>query len=143
MKLSLKSLLALVTICAVVLAVGSCVYRNVRRQTIQLHVTSQVANRYLMPLLHLPDEAADVTIYVDFGAEEAEFAISEEAFLTWCNDRGWQMAPLTEPTVYFEPMCLPADNRIVRQGYTFWPAHGQGVFDAERCRACFWTSTFP
>ena len=145
MKFSLKSLLMLVAAVAVLILVGSFMLRAYQQHAgaTRTGVSSQTANQLLSPSLMLPDAASDVTVYVDFGAAESEFAISEAAFLAWCNSRGWSPEPISTPTTYFNPMWLPADTRSVKRGYTFAPPDGQGVFDSDRSRACFWTSTFP
>ena len=135
----------LVAAVAVLILVGSFMLRAYQQHAgaTRTGVSSQTANQLLSPSLMLPDAASDVTVYVDFGAAESEFAISEAAFLAWCNSRGWSPEPISTPTTYFNPMWLPADTRSVKRGYTFAPPDGQGVFDSDRSRACFWTSTFP
>ena len=145
MKFSLKSLLLLVAAVTVLILVGSFILRAYQRHVgvTRTGVSSQTANQHLSPSLMLPDAASDVTVYVDFGAAESEFAISEDAFLAWCKSRGWSPEPISTPTTYFDSMWLPADARSVNRGYTFTPPDGQGVFDSDRSRACFWTSTFP
>ena len=145
MKFSLKFLLMLVAAVAILILIGSFSLRTFQQHggVSQTGVSHQTANRYLPSELTLPNQASDVTFHVDFGAAESEFAISEEAFLAWCKSRDWSCSPISTPTTYFEPMHLPADSRPVNRGYTFAPPDGQGVFDSERLRACFRTSTFP
>ena len=145
MKFSLKPLLLLVAAVSVLILIGSFAIRSYHRHAGVTHtgVSSQTANQILPASLALPDTASDITVYVDFGAAESEFAISEEAFLAWCKSQDWSCSPISTPTTYFEPMHLPADSRPVNRGYTFAPPDGQGVFDSERLRACFRTSTFP
>ena len=77
----------LVAACAVVIAVGSYVFHGYQRLAgvTRSGVSSQTANQHLSPSLALPSAATDVTVYVDFGAAESEFAISEDAFLGWCQ----------------------------------------------------------
>jgi hypothetical protein len=101
------------------------------------------ANRMLWPHLRLPDAASDVSYYVDFGAAEAEFTVPQQEFLNWCQAKGWDCRPITSTTPYFEPMAMTGDPRPVTKGYCFFPPDGQGVFDANQSRACFWVSTFP
>ena len=145
MKFSLKSLLLLVAAVSVLILIGSFAIRSYHRHAGVTHtgVSSQTANQILPASLALPDTASDITVYVDFGAAESEFAVSEDAFLAWCKSRGWTPTRISSPIPYFEPMCLQADTRSVSRGYTFVPPDGDGVFDAERSRAAFWTSTFP
>ena len=105
--------------------------------------SAEAANGWLWPELQLPPMASDVTFYTDFGVNEAEFAISEKAFLQWTQSKGWTVTPIENPILYFEPMWLKADLRPVRRGYSFAPPDGTGIFDADRNRASFWISTFP
>ena len=135
----------LVTAVAVAILIGTLFYRGYQRNVgvTRTGVSTQTANQYLPTSLALPDAASDVTVYVDFGAAESEFAITEDAFLAWCNSRGWTATPISSTIPYFEPMHLPADTQSVNRGYTFKPPDGEGVFDAERSRVAFWTSTFP
>lgn len=135
----------LVAACAIAILIGSFAFLAYQRNAgVTLSgVSSQTANQYLSSSLALSDAATDVTVYVDFGAAESEFAISEDAFLSWCDSRGWSPDPVATPTTYFDPMWLPSDTRVVNRGYTFTLPDGRGVFDADRSRACFWTSAFP
>ena len=147
MTLSFKSppvLFAIIFVFVLVL-VGGFIFRAYQQHAgvARTDVSPAVANQYLPPALVLPDAASEVTVYVDFGAAESEFSISEDAFLAWCNTRGWSTKPISTPTTYFDPVRLPADTRLVNRGYTFAPPDGKGVFDSRRSRACFWTSSFP
>jgi hypothetical protein len=144
-RFSIRSLLIIIAICAI----GIVLTLAVRRQTLWLVGTTgttasaHAANQILGDELRLPAAATDVTYYVDFGAAEAEFAVSEEDFLNWCRTKGWAVQSIESVSPYFEPMWLPSDSRPVVRGYHFSPPDGQGTFDADRSRACFWVSTFP
>ena len=144
-KYSLKTLFIFVAICAIAIVIGIRLNRATSRYvgTSENGVSTSVANKMLSAHLRLPASASDVSYYVDFGAEEAEFAISEQDFLKWCHTQGWAVEPIRSPVAYFEPMAMPDDSRQVDRGYHFSPPDGQGTFDADRSRACFWTSTFP
>lgn len=145
MRFSLRSLLLAFVICAICIVVTLAVRRQYLRHAgvSDKGVSSHTANQMLPAGLRLPDTASDVTYYVDFGAAEAEFAVSEEDFVNWCRTNGWTVEPIQSVSPYFEPMCLPTDSRPVVRGYHFSPPDGQGTFDADRSRACFWVSTFP
>lgn len=140
-----KALLVVVAICSFLSFLAWNAYRTWQRQAgiTRNGVAADVANDILWPRLRLPEDASDVTCYVDFGAAEAEFAISEESFLAWCKVNGWAVEALVTPVPYFEPMVLPEDPRVVTRGYGFTPPDGRGCFDSDRRRAGFWASTFP
>lgn len=38
----------------------------------------------------LPDSAKRITYYSDYGGTDAVFAVSEETFLAWTTEKGWQ-----------------------------------------------------
>lgn len=145
MRCNLKGLLLIVAASAVLTFLAVLVYRldEPHVSATRHGVSASIANRFLPSHLQLPDTASDVTCFVDFGAAEAEFAISEKPFLYWCKSNGWAAIPLTSPTPYFEPLALPEDTQPVTRGYAYAPPDGQGNYDAVRGRACFWTSTFP
>ena len=141
MKLKLLSLfIAAVIVCFLIAAFSF--YRIFRSSTAR-GTTATVANRVMWAGFELPASAADVTYYVDFGGCEAEFAISEADFLSWCSDRGWTVTKIDTPVPYFKPILLPDDDHLVQHGYTFSLPDGDGVYDASTSRAAFHVSTFP
>jgi hypothetical protein len=105
--------------------------------------SAQDANKYQWPALRLPEAASDVSYYIDHAWSEAEFAISENEFLQWCQASGWKTEKITRPGPYFKPQMMRDDLRPVSRGCVFYPPDGFGVFDAERSRANFRVSTFP
>ncbi len=141
MRFSLKKLLLVVTFVAV--AFGSVAsYRNYFASH-RSHTTAAVANRMIWPDHRLPPEAADVTYEVDFGGCEAEFAISEGAFLNWCESCGFEVTAIEKVVPYHDGVIMPLDSRAVAKGYAFDVPAGRGVFDVNRSRAAFWASTLP
>ncbi|HBO43034.1 MAG TPA: hypothetical protein DD670_03690 [Planctomycetaceae bacterium] len=144
MKSRSKSILLLLGLCAI-----SVVAMSVRRVYLRhagvsgYNVTASMANRMIWPELRLPAGASDVSYYVDFGRVEAEFAISGESLVEWCRSNGWTCEPIDSQRPYFEPWVLPGDSRSVANGYRFFPPDGDGIYDADRSRACFWVSNFP
>ncbi|WP_425397318.1 hypothetical protein [Aeoliella sp.] len=140
MRFGLKTLLWITT--GVALVIGSiAAYRVYPYQAVGANV--HVANRVLWDDLRLPPSASDVTFYVDRYGCEAEFAISESEFLKWCRHRGWHTSEIAAPVPYFQPVCLPDDNRPVEDGYLFEIPDGRGVYDRSRSRAAYWASIFP
>lgn len=145
MKFNLKFHLLHATALAVLILIGVYCVRGFELHggALRTGISSTVANQYLLHSLKLPDAASDVSVYVDFGAAESEFAITEDAFLEWSKANGWLVNSIIQPVAYFESIQLPSDPRLIIRGYVFEVPNGQGVFDADRSRACLCTSTFP
>lgn len=130
------------TVIALAATAGVVFFRTIGPATAR-GVSAEAANRRLWQELQLPATASDVTYYTDSGGCEAEFAISEEPFLDWCESRGWDPQPIGSPIPYFEPVLLPDDRRPVTRGYTITPRDGRGVYDTDRGRAAIVISEFP
>lgn len=141
MRYNLKILFALTTTIAI--AVGSIAAWSFYYPYQATGTSVAVANRVLWDDLKLPSGASDITFYVDRYGCEAEFAISQPEFLEWCKVQGWSVSGITTPVPYFEPVCLPEDDRLVETGYEFSIPYGRVVYDSSRSRAAFWASTFP
>lgn len=141
MRIRFKPLLKPAILCGLMIAavVG---FRSYFKTTMS-GTTASVANRMMWQGLGLPASASDVTYYADSGGCEAEFAIPVAEFLELCEQRGWEVSEIETPVAYFEPVLLPDDERLVREGYTFWLPDGRGVYDSQRSRAAFYASTFP
>lgn len=141
MKFRLRTLLLIFALASISFAVGKSLisFNGMSGR----NTSVQWANAWLWQEARLPEAASDVTFFVDFGACEAEFAISERPFLAWCEAHGWEVESIDEPVAYFDPMWLAPDTRPVDRGIHFSPPSGRGVYDATRSRAAYWISTFP
>ena len=145
MKFKLRSLF--VTVAIVAFAIASALWlKHAFVGKTGSNVSAKSANRYIWASLRLPASATDVTFATDSYGCKAEFAISETEFTRWCKSNGWQITPITSPNVYFganPSRPVAAKARVVGRGFHFYPADGQGTFDAGQSRAEFWVSTFP
>ena len=140
MRFSLRIVLLMVAAAAVVTLVGAFSYRQFVGQT-GAGTSPDFANRSFSSRLEIPDSATDINFYVDLCWIEADFSISEEAFLKWCRQQGWPVATVdsrTRVVFRFARSSPNADKEFpaVSNGYIVDTATGQVIYDVERRRGC-------
>ncbi len=98
------------------------------------------ANRAFESRVIIPSSATDVCFYVDGCWIEADFAITEKDFLSWCGHHGWTVARIAEHPKVFKPARTSplARHRQIRttKGYECQTSSGTVIFDLNRGRAC-------
>jgi len=137
MRFSLKTLASVVAVSAVLTVAGIWGYRLINGQSVAGH-TAVTANRVFGSRLTIPDSATDINFYYDLCWIEADFAISEQAFLTWCKEQGWSPITVDENAeIVFKPArtALDTNSVSIHSGYTFQTPNGAGAYDRNTGRA--------
>ena len=124
-------------------------------------VTYSQANEFIWDGLELPNSATEVTYFVSHRTCEVKFLISEMEFKKWCEKNRWELTPITEDGIAWNPECPGKIDSgwSVASGYEFEPLQpnsrfkeqwGGGTFDAEetyhgngRCWTTFYVTRYP
>lgn len=140
MRFGLKSLGVIVAMIAVSIVVVKWGYLQLNGQS-GASQTASTANHVFSSRVVLPASASDVNFYTDLCWIEADFAISEQAFLSWCEQHGWSQNPIDAKVgaVFIpartSPIAEQGRSRIFK-GYEYQTSSGTGVYDVDRGRAC-------
>ncbi len=145
MKANRRSMIFCLLLAAIVVAaslVGIRGYRWIAGYE-RAEVSAPVANRAFWATgLVLPDAADDVNFYTDGCWTEADFALTEAAFLRWCDEQDWPVTTIVRDandanglgSAVFKPARtspLGREPRPVLRGYRFETRNGSGVFDLD------------
>lgn len=141
MRFSIKSLLVFVGVAAVITVAGVTGYRFLFGNS-GYQASSDTANLAFSSRLILPPSATDVNYYADGCIIEADFAISEEAFLRWCEQQTWMPVEIGPKGGMFDhARSSPnVDNgpQFVSKGYQIDTPAGYVTYDADAGRVSIW-----
>lgn len=140
MRFSVRFLLLMVALAAGLTLVAAIGYRQMVGQR-GAGASPDFANNVFSSRLKIPGSATDVNFYVDVCWIEADFAISEAEFLSWCRQQGWAATvvdPRSRLVFHFARSSPSADNGMpaVSNGYMAETSTGQVIYDVHLGRAC-------